>query len=175
MNHIEDFSIICNSVSNMHTLKIEESQPTKKSEQLFDSKERVILDTLAKNNKFPVPSPVIKLVYATSIQRMDYFLKCFRFIMRVKNNLKYQSDNYDASLIYKVKDLVNDYLSLAHDFELLRLKYDRPIAFGKSNILRKIDLLLLNNEDKVNKLIDLTATIGHESKTFNVNEQVGYT
>lgn len=138
----------------------------KMNPNFLTDEEKNKISSIANDIKFSFD---VKSLYSSEeINRLDIFLKCYKF-------MKYLSDNVkvDVPVRNKLSKTLKDYSKLAIESQKILFEANSSRHYGKHIVNRKAKDFILTNFDKINELNNEAFIIGRRIRMFNPDEEIG--
>lgn len=142
-----------------------------KSTELFSftDNEMISIGNEIKGHKFDYKGT--ELIYPTSSsQKLLFFVSSIRLIQNLAN----QYSGRNRSMHTKLNVILIKYGSLYVFALRLLTKLEPDVDFNKHRILRKIEIMFIENKDKIDALIDFIFPLGTSVKTVDPDEVQAY-
>lgn len=134
--------------------------------QLTEEEIRLI-SKVASDRKFAIKN--VDAIYSQdAIEKMKIFVKSYRFLFHLQNNIK-EKEIRDKISIY-LKNINNIYVESVRLLE----KLDSVIEYGKHRQKRKLFDLMLKNIKIIDDLIDTVFPLGRVVKLFDPETDTSY-
>lgn len=135
--------------------------------QLTEEEIRLI-SKVASDRKFAIKN--VDAIYSQdAVEKMKIFVKSYRFLFHLQNNIKEK----------EIRDKISNYLKNINNIyvESVRLleKLDSVIEYGKHRQKRKLFDLMLANIKIIDDLIDTVFPLGRVVKLFDPEVETSYT
>ncbi len=125
------------------------------------------ISKIASDRKFIIKN--VETIYTQdAIEKMKVFVKSYRFLFHLQNNIKEK----------EISDKISNYLKNINNIyvESVKLleKLDSPIEYGKHRQKNKLFNLMLENITIIDDLIDVVFPLGRVVKLFDPETDTSY-
>lgn len=133
----------------------------------LDETEQTIINVVSRDNKFAMSGT--EIIYPqTNIDKLRFFIDSYKFLFSLS-----KTKSVTIAIQNKIELYLKQFVELYDKANILYIKINVNINFGKNSIMNKIDDFMLAADEKINSLIAEIFPLGKVIKSFDPDESQG--